>query len=264
MDDGEVLVAIGALVISGVLWSRWFYRVAVVFAPRTSRALRAAVIAAPPLFLTIVAIGLHLTAPVDVKNSPGYITLFTLVAAVTLFVGSTVLRYVGVDILTNGIEGGNLSTVIAGTGAWAGAAALNIGANIGQGAEIYTTLFPLALGVVMLAAFTALVAWCTALPESITGMRSIAAGIRLGSLLLSASLPLAAKASGDWVSASGTFDDLVSSTPALLVLAASGWIVEKAWPPTSSNRMGDVLARGILPALWFAALGFVFAWAPWQ
>lgn len=249
MDDNELVVCFAASIAATFLWGRWFRRAASVFAPRCPTGLRLLLIAVPPALLASLAWMLHAYAPADVKNDPGYLTLFCAVGAVTLYAGCALASVLGMNPISDGIERVNSGVVAAVVGLWFGVTALNVGSNIGAGATITTTLFPLAIACGEIGLFAIAVAWCSGFTEAVARDQSLAAGFRFAGFVFSASLPLARAASGDWVSYSATMRDLMMAAPALACLLVAATILERVWPSSASRSALAVFFRGIIPSL---------------
>jgi len=260
MDDTDSFITAAAVVAAIVLWWSWFRRAANIFAPRCPLPWRLAVMALPPLLVISLVTTLHYVAAPDVKDNSGYLTLFSAVGTLSLYGASFFSSLAGLDPLANGIEGGNRAAILSVAGLWSATTVLNIGANIGSGEDISTTLIPLAIGLGLLGLFLAVVSWSTDLLPAIASARRTAAGVRLGALALSASLPLANAASGDWISLPATLGDMISVTPQLVLLVGAAWVVERVWPSAELRSFASILTRAVAPSLGFLALAAGLTW----
>jgi hypothetical protein len=126
-------------------------------------------------------------------------------------------------------ERANPAVIPAFAGAMFAVTALNVGSNLGQGAEASSTLFPLGLSWLIWMTFAVATASLTPLLSAAVVERKVAASMQLGLVWLTAGLVLARADAGDWVSFDATVIDLLGTLPALAVLlAAARWLARRS------------------------------------
>jgi hypothetical protein len=241
IDEGFVLL--WSTVVGLVAWGFWFTRLWQLFSPPCPGWHRGLLTLGPPVCLLALAWAVSRYDSAEVRESIGYIWLFTAVGAVMLRLTLPVLNLLGLDVIGQAVGQRNAAVLPAVAGAWLAVTVLNIGANIGEGDTIYTALGPLAVAEVLLGVFAFAAVAVTGATEAITSGREPAAGIRLGALLLAASLPLARAAAGDWVSSAANLRAFAAAMPLLFALLLLGWLAEKF---LTGRR--DGLLAGALPA----------------
>jgi hypothetical protein len=243
MAGDEAFVMIAATVVCLFVWGFWLMRLWQIYSPRCPGWHRAVLTLGPLACLVTLAWAVSRYDSAEVRENGWYIFLFTAVGAVTLRLTLPLLNVLGLDVPGQAVAQRNAAALPAVVGAWLAATALNIGANIGEGDTIYTALGPLVLASALLAGFALAAVALTGASTAITSGREPTAGIRFGTLLLSASLPLARAASGDWISVEASCGKFAAAIPLLLVLLALGWLAGKI----ASGQKGWLQA-GVLPA----------------
>jgi len=163
---------------------------------------------------------------------------------------------------TDGFERQNVAARIAIIGLWIAVTICAIGANIGEGDEIETTLLPLGLCAGNLLAVAVGLSMATRGFSPVAIERDRAAGVRIGSLFVASSVPLARAASGDWVSTEATVRDFAVTGPMLVALVVCAAVAE-AWFTRARRdtlREGSLWAHGVLPATGY----FFLVTAAWR
>ncbi len=254
MDGDEVFVLIAAIVLTLATWVPWFNRVFGTFSPRCPRGWRIQIFVTPLIAVAALGFGVSRYADAEVRGNFGYILLFTAVGAVVLRGLVEWLALAGVEVVAEIIERGNRAAWPVGLGVALAAVALNIGANIGEGDTIYTTLGPLALASGLWVAFGTASAALTSLPTAIASGRDMHASVRFGALLLGASLPLAKAASGNWVSVDAVLRDFMEASVFLVALLVLAVWLEKRVAEQKDPLFGLALPSSLYLALAALAL----------
>jgi hypothetical protein len=191
----------------------------------------------------------------EVRESLGYRILFVGAAAVEIEVVSRGMSVLGLGPLEDGLERDNRAARYAAIGIWIACTLGAIGSNLGEGDEIYTTLIPMILDSVGLLIVGFLASIATRGFKTVVVERDDWAGVRLGAFFVSAGLPLARAASGDWVSLTDTLVDFgVACVPegilVVVFLIVEGLILrEPDRPRPRSFWANDVLPTAVYLAL---------------
>lgn len=193
----------------------------------------------------------------EVRETIGYQLLFLAAGIIALEMSTHAFAALGLDAHGDALERNNPAALPAVIGLWIAVTNCAIGANLGEGDDIFTTLVPLALAALILIGFG--LGW-SAGTRGFAGVvveRDRAAGLRCGGALIAASLPLAKAASGDWVSLSATLRDFAAALPFEALLLAVTLAVESAGQ--RARRAGRAWASRpggcVLPALAYLGLG---------
>jgi len=259
MDVDDTVPLVIAAIVTSLMWAPWYGAVFKTFAPNTSLRPRIALACLPILAAVSVYVALATIAERKVAESVGYRALFTATAAISLRVLFAALAALGVDAIRDGIESTNPAGLIVAFGATAGAVALNLGANVGTGDTIASTILPVAFGTVELSAFVAILAAITPLADDASSGRNLCSACRLAGCIFAASLPLAHGAMGDWASALATFSDMVLAAWPLAIVALAAATIERMWPSTPNSGPRGWLA-GTAPSLGLIAIALTATW----
>ena len=175
---------------------------------------------------------------------------------------SHLMKTRGLDLETDGFERQNVAARIAIIGLWIAVTICAIGANLGEGEEIETTLFPLGLCAGGLLAVALGLSMATRGFSPVAIERDRAAGVRIASLFVASSVPLARAASGDWVSTEETVRDFAVAVPTLVALVVCAAVAEAWFTRARRNtpREGSLWAHGVLPATGY----FFLVTAAWR
>jgi uncharacterized membrane protein YjfL (UPF0719 family) len=155
----------------------------------------------------------------------------------------------GVSYRDDAVERNNPAAGRAVGGAVVGTSLCFIGSNIGEGATIWTTFFPAAIGTVLFWCLWLAVELTTRVSEAVTVDRDVASGVRLAGFLVGVGLVLGRAGAGDWRSTEATLADFARlGWPAVALAigaAAAQWILR----PTSRQPRPPVVGHGVVPAL---------------
>jgi hypothetical protein len=208
-------------------WTPWYSYLWRAFAPMAERGARPMLAMVPPLLFVGFAAFLFRFAAANVSKDPEYFLAYLGVYAVTAVGSARLLDVVGIQPLKDPLERGNGASLLPAMAALLGATALNVGANIGEGASELSTLFPLFVGGLVWTGFALALASATPLAESTAVGRDKLAGAAFGLTWFAASVPLARAAAGDWVSFSATSTDLLGAVPFLVVLLVAAMLLSR-------------------------------------
>lgn len=230
MDEGEVCLAILFGVVGSIWLGRHGWRVAHITPLAAKPSARVPLWFTPFVSLGTLWIVLLSVAAKEVRTTPGYQVLFVGATATAFAFGTTAFSALGLDPARDGVERSNRAARLAVVGLWIAITICSIGANIGEGDTVLSTLIPLALGTLALAGLTGLLSAATDGLPGIVIEHDVRAGMRLVGLLVAWSFPLAHASAGDWQSVSATLHDFKAASPMLLALLCAGIFVEKQMP----------------------------------
>lgn len=235
------------------------------FSRRTATKRGAALLLTPPACLVLLYLGLRAWAdPQYVANSFDYQLLFLLGGILLLGLASLLSACLGISSRDDALERANTGATLSVVGAWLGITALYIGANVGAGPTIWTTLLP---------AFVAIVVWSVSwlAVEQISGTselvcieRDTAAAFRHAAYLLASGAVLGRAIAGDFSSWNSTWSEFITlAWPALLLTLLAG-TANFFFRPAPHNPRPSLLVAGILPAtlLLCAAAFYIAALGP--
>ena len=247
MDDDEFFALFVCLAIGGmasIAWSARLLRVTPLAVPNSQRFILAIV---PLSCLGLLQLVLTMFASHEVKDGKVYDVLFLAGGAAWLGTVTFLLPLMGLDAIDDALLSPNPAAVMTLCGAWIGTILCYAGANIGEGATIWTTFIPAAMATAALLALWLTLELFTRLSEAITIDRDTASGFRLAALLISCGLVLGRAAAGNWVSLDDTLHDFVrQGWPAILLMALAG-IFHRLWRPTSRQPHAALVTKGLIP-----------------
>jgi hypothetical protein len=248
----------GLILFAGSLltWLNWYIRLIEIYSPTSSWRTRAPLATAPVVCLLLFFWAFYRFGDQSTVSELEYFLGFAAVCVMSLRLILEVLDFLGVQPQRDAIERSNPASLPTIAGALLAMTALNIGSNIGYGDDIHTTLFPLAVSTGLLLAVVGAVVVFTPVAESIAIGRNLSAGIRFGALWISASIPLARAAAGDWESFITTTIDLVGVLPNLLFL-----FLVAVWSERHSLGKGAWMGT-VVPLTTFAAIAAVSFFIP--
>lgn len=160
----------------------------------------------PVCLLSLLPFLFHLTAR-EVREDQGYVRLFLFVAVPLLLLATKISELLGVSLRDDALERRNPAAVVTLCGAWLGVTAIYAGANVGEGATIWTTFGPALLGVLTWAALWSIVERLTTISDAIAIDRDVRTAARLAAYLVLSGVILGWAVAGDYVSATATLDD---------------------------------------------------------
>jgi uncharacterized membrane protein YjfL (UPF0719 family) len=266
MSGDEVLTMVAALVVALIGAVRWYaplLRVTALGGPRSRRL---------PLFLLpVVCLALLWWTLVnwsakDVREDARYMVLFLLAGAAWLAVfGGIFLPILGISRRDDALENRNPAAMLAIPGALLGAMLCFLGANIGEGPTIWTTLIPGALATGTLFVLLAILELTSGVVGAIVLDRDNASGLRLSAWLVATGLLLGRAVAGDYSSAGETLTDFARQGWPAAGLTALGSLLNHACRPTPQAPRRRVFPCGALPSMVYvaAAAAWVIHLGPW-
>jgi uncharacterized membrane protein YjfL (UPF0719 family) len=222
LPDLEIFAFIAAVFLSLKGWLTWFGDIASVNSLRTPVSKRLVLLTAPLVCLVLILIALNRLTATTVRGDALYISFYLLIGAGWLGGVTLVFPFLGISVRDDVLERGNRAASWAITGALAGASCSFAGANVGNGPGVEAVLFSAVLSSALFIGLWLGMDLLTSISDAITVDRDESAGIRLGGLLLGIGLLSGWSVAGNWVSASATLKDFVtSSVPAILLTAVA-------------------------------------------
>jgi len=219
------------------IWYKWYASLSATFAPAAKTNTRILLGLLPVICLIIFSTAFFRYADPSETDEIDYALSFIGLFIFSLRLILEMLPVLGIQPLNDSLERANPAIIPVVIGIMLGVTALNIGANIGRGNEIGTTLFPLGLGLGLWFGFGVLLATITSLIERITITRESFAGWNFGLIWFTASLPLAKAAAGDWISLPATIIDAAGALPALLALLITARLLTNSpWQTEFKHR----------------------------
>lgn len=204
---------------------------------------------------------LRFFAAQEVRESIGYQWLFVMAWIVAVDVGARGLALMGLDLEADGFERRNPAARSALAGYCIAVTLGAIGANLGEGDELSTTLFPLGLAVAGVLAVALGMASASRGFATVTVERDAAAGLRMGGLFVAAGVPLARAASGDWFTMGATLRDFGATGPWLIALVVVAVAMEVWWRKMKrgNGREKSAWRERVLPLVAYAGIA-ALAW----
>jgi uncharacterized membrane protein YjfL (UPF0719 family) len=204
LDDDETFILFLFSAVTIMAAARWYLGVLRIETFGRGRGPRVAMGILPILCAIAAYLFIRADAAREVRASSGLIALFTAGEIVALTVVWMAMRILGISVRDDVIERKNPAAAIAVCGAATGATIAYCGANVGEGATIYTTLGP-----AILAIATMLLLWfvheiLSHPAESIVVDRDVPSAVRLAGMLVAIGLVLARAVAGDWKSIDAT------------------------------------------------------------
>lgn len=189
----------------------------------------------------------------DVRDDLLYLTFYLVLGAGWLGAATRLLPYAGVSARDDILERGNAAAVPAVAGALLACTLCFAGGNVGDGPGWWVVVFSAGLATGGLGLLWLVFDRVTRIADTITIDRDRAAGVRLGALLVAASLMLGRSVAGDWVSASATVRDFAVLAWPVLGLFAIAAVLERRTAPTPERPAPSVTTLGVLPAAAYLA-----------
>jgi hypothetical protein len=238
----------GLIGIAGVSWmrARVLQRLSLIFVPIAC--------------LVLVQEVLVRWAAREVREGPEYQFLFVLGAGAWLVVCSRTMLLLGISIREDVLQRHNPAALIAALGAMVGVTLAYAGANIGEGATIWTTFFPAVVGAVILFGCWMLMELPGRISPATLLDRDIASGLRLAGALTATGLILGRAGAGNWVSMEATLYDFVRlGWPALLIAVVAA-MVHRWLAPSQKHPVQPIVSRGLIPAIVYVSLAALWCY----
>jgi hypothetical protein len=198
--------------------------------------------------LVLGSILLFLSAP-DVRNAPEYLVMYWMLGLAWIRGCEFLFVYAGMSVRDDVVERTNPAALPALGGALLGAMLCFAAGNVGSGPGWWVVVFSAGLATLGLAGTWLLVESIAHPGESVTIDRDLAAGIRLGGLLLASGLILGRAVAGDWYSMEATVRDFAHFAWAVVPLAGAAMLIETLARPTVERPRPSAALAGALPAL---------------
>jgi hypothetical protein len=186
-----------------------------------------ALAAAPPIGLATLVPVLARAAAREVRAEFGYALLFGLAGVGWIGFALPAGSLLGVDFKGDAVDRRNRAAAIALAGAVLGLTCAYAGANVGEGATIWTTFGPAALATLAWAGAWAALERLTGIGDAIAIGRDLGAGARLAVFLLVAGVTCGYAAAGDYVGAVETLADFGRRAWPLAPLVALAAVAER-------------------------------------
>ncbi|HYE19639.1 MAG TPA: hypothetical protein VEA69_14400 [Tepidisphaeraceae bacterium] len=229
---------------------------------RRRRGPRVVLLITPVVCLAILWAVLAAWSAGVVRGSPGYQALFACVGVAVLGLSTWVSSVTGIGTAREVVGRGDDASAVALAGAMLGATLAYSGANVGEGATVWMTIGPAALGLAAWAAVWIGIEALSGASEAIAIERDLASGWRMAGALVASGLILGRAVAGAYESAAATVRDLVTiGWPAALVAVATV-AMQRAWRRAGAGW----LWAGVTPAVGLAALavGYVVWLGRWR
>jgi hypothetical protein len=214
----------------------------------------------PPLLVALLFRALLSWADPIVRESLGYLLLFSLVGAAWMAVVLRALSYFGLSFRDDVVEARNPAAATVVVGALIGIMLSFAGSNVGSGPTIWTTLIPavLALGVFLAALW--LLELVAHPSEAVTLDRDPAAGVRLAGFLVATGAILGRSAAGDFRSFEDTVAGIARGAALVFALVAVAAIAHRKTQPTPTRPAPELFTNGVLVASAFVGASATWVW----
>jgi uncharacterized membrane protein YjfL (UPF0719 family) len=262
LPDLEIFALIASVFLSLKGWLTWYGDIASVNRLRVPVSKRLVLLTPPLACLALILIALSKLAATTVRNDGIYISFYLLVGAGWLGGATLIFPFLGISARDDVLERGNRAASWAVTGALTGVSCSFAGANVGNGPGVEAVLFSAVLSSTLFIGLWLGMDLLTSISDAITIDRDERAGIRLGGFLLGMGLLSGWSVAGDWVSASATLKDFVTSSwPAMLltlVAVAVEVLFRKASVHLSAKTSPSMLISAVyvgLSLVWVVSRG---------
>jgi uncharacterized membrane protein YjfL (UPF0719 family) len=207
MSPDEVLVLVASIVAGPGALTLWFFRLSRV----TRLGLRSPYIGSLRLLLVasaaLLVVVLRTLAAPDVRDDIRYLALYFLLGLAWLRLSEFGFSIVGASVRDDLVERRNGAALPAIAGALLGAVCCYAGGNIGAGPGWWVVVFSAGLATLGLGAVWVFLDRMTNASDRVRIDRDVAAGSRLGALLLATGAIFGRAVAGDWHSAPATVVD---------------------------------------------------------
>jgi hypothetical protein len=253
MSSDETFVLLVSLAVGGVGWGLMLMGLARLGeAARQARARRTLLLVLAGCGTALLLVLLRLAAH-DVRDSPEYVLFYLLLGAAWLRAAAALLPWLGLSLRDDVVERGNAAALPAAAGWLAGMTLAFAGGNIGDGPGWWVVV-----GCALLSSGVLVLAWLLMqaladATEAVVVERDVAAGWRLGGLLLACGLIAGRAAAGNYVSLEATISDFVHHGWPVLPLLAFAIALQRALGPRPEPRQASLTVLGVTPALGYVA-----------
>ncbi len=259
MSEDESAVLFVSLIVSLILWCRWYLALATVSQLGNSHASRIPLFLTPLFCAAFLFVVLLLWSAADVRTSAEYIALFMLSGAATVGMTLVLMPLFGLSCRDDAVDTPNRAARWVSCAVMISTTLVFACANIGEGETIWMTLLPAALGLATLGALWMALECTCHFSEAIAVERDFDAGLHLSGFLLANGLLLGRAVAGDFVSWDATCIDFVRlGFPSVLLAGVVVGIVRAAKSQSASKR--PAWARGFTPVGIQLIVALVWTW----
>jgi len=250
-DEMTVAAICGALTL--FLWGRLFWFAAATYAGARRPDGRTPLLLAPPFSIVVCFLILCTLAAHDVRDSPAYLFLYTLMAAAWLGIGSAIFSVFGISPRDDVLERSNRAASWANAGAMLGLVLCFAGGNVGDGPGWWVVVFSAGLSTLAFFVLWRILDLLTGATESITVDRDQGAGLRLAGALIGLGIILGRAVAGDWHSVKATLADFANAGWPAIALVVVAVLIERFLKPVPDRTPPPVPFDGIIPAVAYVA-----------
>lgn len=254
MSGDEMFVLLVSLVLGPIGWAFWLFRSASIDGLRKAGPLVPMLGATIGLAGALIFFVLTRLAADDVRDAPQYLLMYFLLGLAWVRVAAFCFPLLGLNPRDDVIERRNRAALPAFIGAIVGVTLCFAGANIGNGPGWWVVVFAAGLASAALAGIWLAAGQWSGVVDFVTIDRDVAAGWRLGGLLVACGLIFGAAVAGDWVSAPATVADFIKRGWPALVIAALAIQIERVMQPRPDRPTAPVVQSGLMLAALYVAL----------
>jgi len=210
--------------------------------------------------LALIVLALHHWGAREVRSNAGNILFLAALGAGWLLLTKALFPWLGLDPHDDVVERRNPAALFGLCGAVLSVALTFAGGNLGEGSSFWNNVFSAALGTCGLFALWLLLEAGAQVSSSIAEERDLASGFRLCGFLVAVGLILGRATAGDWHSMSATFHDFLRDGWPAALLCGIALFIERFTRPRPQRPFPSWVSYGLLPALLYLALAFVWLW----
>ena len=253
MSGDEVVVLIGAGIVSLVCWAAWYIAPLSVVRPARRVTVDLLLYLTPPLAMALLYVVLRTASAYDARDDPRYLAFYLVLGAAWIGLWVRWIACTGISARDDAVERGNRSAATVVSGAILAIASCYAGGNIGDGPGWWVVVFSAALATAALFAFWIMLETISGVSDVVTIDRDPAAGVRLAGLLIAVGLVLGRSVAGDWISAKATVADFAATAWPAAILVAVAAIIERWFRPTPDNVRPNAVIYGVVPAVLYVS-----------
>jgi hypothetical protein len=253
MSSDETFVLLVSMAVGGAGWMLMLMGLArLEVLGRQAQARRALLLVLASCGAALLLVLLRLAAH-DVRDSLEYLFLYWMLGAAWLRAAVALLPWLGLSLRDDVVERGNPAALPAAAG-WLGGMTLAFaGGNIGDGPGWWVVV-----GCALLSSGVLVLAWLlmqalAGATEAVVVERDVAAGWRLGGLLLACGLIAGRAAAGNYLSVEATLSDFARHGWPVLPLLALAIALQRAAYPLPEPQLSSLAKVGVAPALGYVA-----------
>jgi hypothetical protein len=238
-SEYEIFVAIfiGSVILNFTAWPNWYHDAISVEHLRVPTRRSSALLVTPIICLLVVLLTLKTLADASVRGDLQYIGFYLLMGAACIGGATFLFPLLGISARDDVLERHNGAAACAIAGALGGVTCAFAGGNIGNGPGAHAVLLSVALSIGLFFLLWFVLEAVTSIADVITIDRDKGAGIRLGGLLIGIGVLSGWSVTGDWVSASATFEDFSRSLWPAVALTLAAIVFELLARGGEKNRL---------------------------